>query len=103
MPVSCTLARQAGLRMTVVFFRPTALILSTEVVLVSLSLLLPHDPRWKSHGTRASEQITEDERAMPGAPQGQIFEVTVLERSDLPVSGDVPKDVEVRACQNIAL
>ena len=36
---------------------------------------------------------------MPGAPQGQIFEVTVLERSELPASGDLTKEKEVRVCR----
>lgn len=33
---------------------------------------------------------------MPGAPQGQIFDVKVLESSDLSASGDVKKEIEAR-------
>ncbi len=39
---------------------------------------------------------------MPGAPLGQIFEVKVLESSDLSASDDVPKEIEVSVCRLLA-
>ncbi|CAN0119684.1 unnamed protein product [Scytosiphon promiscuus] len=44
----------------------------------------------------ACDTISEEERAMAGAPQGNIFDVVVLETCDVPKSPDVSKEIEVR-------
>lgn len=43
----------------------------------------------------AFSQISLQERSMAGAPEGVLFEAKLLETSDLPVSSDVAKDLEV--------
>lgn len=51
-----------------------------------------------SHGltlTYIVAQISSEERSYAGAPQGDIFEAKVLETSELPVSSDVAKSLEV--------
>ena len=35
---------------------------------------------------------------MNGAPQGDLFEAVVLDTHDLPVSGDVQRDLQVSVC-----